>query len=91
MNSIPYQAPWPLTNGLLMTLYAGLWADRNWQNTLIEPEPVYQETVFTGAQGVPIFGRVAIPPDAKGTIIGTYGITGDLENQWFRQIMGRNA
>ena len=91
MHSIPYQAPWPLTNGLLMTIYVGLWAEKNWQATLTDPEPPYQETVFTGAQGVPIFGLVAIPPNPKGTIIGTYGITGDLDNQWFLRIMGRKA
>lgn len=91
MNSISYQAPWPLTNGLLMTLYAGLWADKDWQTTLTESEPVYQENVFIGAQGVPIVGLVAIPPNPKGTIIGTYGITGDLDNQWFLRVMGRKA
>lgn len=91
MNSIPYQAPWPLTNGLLMTLYAGLWAAKDWQTTLSEPEPIYQENVFIGAQGVPIFGLVAIPPNPKGTVIGTYGITGDLEDQWFLRVMGRKA
>lgn len=91
MNSIPYQAPWPFTNGLLMTINAGLWAGKNWQTTLAEPEPIYQEKVFIGAQGVPIFGLVAIPPNPKGTIVGTYGITGDLENQWFLRIMGRKA
>ncbi|MEO0868494.1 MAG: alpha/beta fold hydrolase [Cyanobacteria bacterium J06642_11] len=91
MNSISYQAPWPLTNGLLMTIHAGLWAGKNWQTTLVEPEPMFEEKVFTGAQGVPIFGLVAIPPNPKGTIIGTYGITGDLDNQWFLRIMARKA
>ncbi|MEM6251332.1 MAG: alpha/beta fold hydrolase [Cyanobacteria bacterium P01_D01_bin.156] len=91
MSSIPYQAPWPLNHGLLMTIHTGLWAGKNWQATLNEPEPTYQETIFTGAQGIPIFGLVAIPPNPKGTIIGTYGITGDLENQWFLRIMGRKA
>lgn len=74
-----------------MTLYAGLWAHKNWQRTLTAPEPVYQETIFRGAQGVPLFGLVAVPPNAKGTIVGTYGITGDLDNQWFLRIMARKA
>ncbi|MBT9311320.1 YheT family hydrolase [Leptothoe kymatousa] len=91
MTSTYYRAPWPLNNGLLMTIYAGLWAQKNWQSTLSEAEPVYQETTFTGAQDVPIFGLVAIPPNAKGTIIGTYGITGDLDNQWFLRVMARKA
>ncbi len=91
MNSTPYRAPWLLSNGLAMTLYAGLKAGVNWQRTLAEPEPVYQEKVFTGAQGVPIFGLVAIPDNPIGTIVGTYGITGSLEDQWFLRLMARKA
>ena len=86
-----YRAPWPLTNGFLMTLYVGLQAGKNWQETISEPEPVWQEQIFTGAQGVPIFGLVAIPPNPIGTIIGTYGITGELSDQWFLHIMARKA
>ncbi|MEL6902086.1 MAG: alpha/beta fold hydrolase [Cyanobacteria bacterium J06606_4] len=91
MHPPSYRAPWPLRNGLLMTLYAGLRAPQIWQGTLTEPEPIFQETVFTGAQGVPLFGKVAIPANPIGTIVGTYGITGDLEDQWFLKIMTRKA
>lgn len=91
MASPTYRAPWPLTNGFLMTLYAGLRAGKDWERTIAEPEPVFEEKVFTGAQGVPIFGLVANPPNAKGTIVGTYGITGDLDDQWFLRIMARKA
>lgn len=90
-STTPYRAPWPLNNGLLMTLYTGLRADKNWQSKLSEPEPPYQEHIFTGAQNVPLFGLVAIPPNPIGTIVGTYGITGDLQDQWVLQIMGRKA
>ena len=91
MNSIPYRAPWPLNNGLLMTLYAGLRASKDWQSTISEPEPAFTEKIFVGANEVPIFGLVAIPPNATKTIIGTYGITGSLEDQWFLRIMARKA
>ncbi len=91
MNSTPYRAPWLLSNGLAMTLYAGLRAGVNWQRTITEAEPVYQEKIFTGAQGVPIFGLVAIPANPVGTIVGTYGITGSLEDQWFLRLMARKA
>ena len=74
-----------------MTLYVGLRASSDWQKTIAEPEPIFQEKVFTGAQGVPIFGLVAIPSNPVGTIIGTYGITGDLTNQWFLKIMACKA
>ncbi|EDX84289.1 hydrolase, alpha/beta fold family, putative [Synechococcus sp. PCC 7335] len=91
MLPIPYQAPWPLNNGLLMTLYVGLRASKNWEKTLTQPEPTYHEKIFTGAQAVPIFGLVAIPPHPIGTVVGTYGITGDLEDQWFLRLMARKA
>ncbi|MGC1309465.1 MAG: alpha/beta fold hydrolase [Phormidesmis sp.] len=91
MHFPPYRAPWPLNNGLLMTVYAGLRASHNWQSTLSEPEPVFQEKIFIGADKVPIFGLVAIPPNATKTIVGTYGITGDLKDQWFLRIMARKA
>lgn len=91
MYSSPYRAPWPLNNGFLMTLYAGLRASHRWEETITEAEPDFQSKTFTGAQGVPIFGLVAIPPNPIGTIIGTYGITGDLEDQWFLRIMARKA
>ena len=90
-DSLTYRAPWPLNNGLLMTLHAGLRAGKTWERTIELPEPTFEEKVFTGAQGVPLFGLVAIPPDPVGTVIGTYGITGDLNDQWFLRIMARKA
>lgn len=74
-----------------MTLYTALKASRHWEQTLVEAEPAYQENIFSGAGGVPIFGLVAIPENPRGTIISTYGITGDLNNQWFLRLMGRKA
>ncbi len=74
-----------------MTLYIALWAGRNWDASLTEPEPPYREHVFQGAEAVPIFGISAVPPNAKGTIIGTYGITGTLDNQWYLRLLGRKA
>ncbi|MBE9214586.1 alpha/beta fold hydrolase [Plectonema cf. radiosum LEGE 06105] len=86
-----YNPPWFLRNGVLMTVGAALWGKKNWQTALNLPEPSYQEQVFTGAQGVPLFGLVAIPENPRGTIIGTYGIIGDLEEEWFLNILGRKA
>lgn len=74
-----------------MTLYVARVANRLWQKYTPDPEPIYQSHVFTGAQGVPIYGIAAIPPNPKGTIVGTYGITGTLDNQWFLRILGRKA
>ncbi len=87
----PFLPPWYLASGLAMTVYTAKVASQLWQNQTPDPEPEYRSHVFAGAGDVPIYGLVAIPPQAKGTIIGTYGITGDLDNQWFLQILGRKA
>lgn len=91
MNFPVYSPPPLLKNGLSMTIYAALRANRNWETSITETEPIYQEKIFVGAQGVPIFGMVAIPANPRGTIVGTYGITGTLENQWFLRLLGRKA
>ena len=86
-----FTPPWFLKNGLVMTLYAALWVSRCWENTTNYPKPPYQDTIFLGANNVPIFGWVAIPEKPQGTIIATYGITGELNNQWFLKLLGRKA
>ncbi|NJM72417.1 MAG: alpha/beta fold hydrolase [Scytonema sp. RU_4_4] len=86
-----YSPPWFLQNGIVLTVYTALWAGRHWERTTQNPEPPYEEKIFTGAKGVPIFGWVAIPENARGTIVGTYGITGDLDNQWYLRLLGRKA
>jgi hypothetical protein len=63
----------------------------NWKNFVVDPQPPYQEHVFTGAQAVPLFGLFAIPPQPRGTIVATYGITGKLENQHYLEIFARKA
>ncbi|WP_414564625.1 MULTISPECIES: YheT family hydrolase [unclassified Anabaena] len=80
-----------LKNGIAMTVYTSLWGSRYWQTTTPHPEPQYHKTVFMGAQSVPLFSWVAIPENAHSTIIGTYGITGDLEEEWFLRLLGRKA
>ncbi len=90
-----FTPPWLLKNGLSMTLYAAFRASKNWEASLTEPEPPYQENIFLGKNDVPIFGLLAVPDPNQsrccGTIIATYGITGDLDNQWFLRLMGRKA
>jgi predicted alpha/beta-fold hydrolase len=91
MHSTSYTPPWGLKNGLSMSFYAALVAGKNWEKITQFPEPIYQEKIFIGAQGVPIFGLVAIPENPRGTIVGTYGIVGDLDNQWYLRLLGRKA
>ena len=47
-----YTPPWHLTNGLLMTLYTALRVSKKWEDFTIEPEPIYREHIFIGANGV---------------------------------------
>ncbi|MEH2326037.1 MAG: alpha/beta fold hydrolase [Nostoc sp.] len=87
----PYNPSWFLQNGVIMTVYTALWGKRYWESTTLLLEPSYHEKIFVGSQGVPIFGLVAIPENAHSTIIGTYGITGELETEWFLRVLGRFA
>lgn len=92
MPTLPtFLPPWPLRNGLSMTLYVALVANRTWQRTLDLPPVAAQDHIFMGQGGVLLFGQWAVPPQAKGTIIATYGITGSLDNQWFLEILRRKA
>ncbi|EAW35536.1 YheT family hydrolase [Lyngbya sp. PCC 8106] len=91
MDQLSYTPPFLLKNGLTMTVYAALRAKKTWEKTTPHREPPYQEQIFLGAGKVPIFGQYAIAEQSHGTIIGTYGITGDLDNQWFLRLLGRKA
>lgn len=86
-----YKPPQFLQNGLAMTWFAAGWAGPNWKKTVIDAEPPYQSKIFTGGQNVPLFGLYAIPKNPRGTIVATYGITGDLDDQWLLRIFGRKA
>ncbi len=90
-RDVPFLPPWHLRSGLIMTLYIALVAQRTWASTLQVPPVLYHDHVFRGQGEVPLFGQWAVPPQAKGTLIATYGITGSLENQWFLEILGRKA
>ncbi|MDJ0730659.1 MAG: alpha/beta fold hydrolase [Crocosphaera sp.] len=91
MHLTSYTPPWGLKNGLSMSVYAGLLAGKSWEKNVQFPEPTYEEKIFIGAQETPIFGLVAIPENPRGTIVGTYGIVGDLDNQWYLRLLGRKA
>ncbi|ELR99032.1 YheT family hydrolase [Gloeocapsa sp. PCC 73106] len=91
MQQTVYTPPALLKNGLALTVYTALRSKKDWEKTIIDPPVSYQEAIFTGENGVPIYGLVAIPENPRGTIIGTYGVTGDLENQWYLRLLGRKA
>ncbi|MEA5571143.1 YheT family hydrolase [Calothrix sp. UHCC 0171] len=86
-----YIPPGWLQNGFAMTLHAGFQTSHNWENTVFALEPPYQQQIFTGARNTPLFGLLAIPENARGTVVATYGIAGNLEDQWLLRIWGRKA
>ncbi len=91
MDECSYRPPLLLNTGLAMTLHMAFVAPRNWQNPQNLPEIFWQNQIFLGEQDVPIFAQFAVPKNPRGTIIGTYGITGDLNNQWILKIFAAKA
>ena len=87
----PFVPPWYLQNGLAMTLYTTLVASRSWHQGLDLLPLTYRDHVFKGYGEVPIFGRWAVPSQPRGTVIATYGITGNLDDQWQLEILSRKA
>lgn len=86
-----YNPPRFLRNGVAMTVYTAFWGRKYFESNTLYPEPTYHKTIFMGGQNVPIFCWVAIPKNAHSTIVGTYGITGDLETEWSLRLLGRKA
>lgn len=87
-----YRPPLLLRQGLIMTLHTAWITQSRWQRTLSHlQEPAYRPHRFSGAGAVPIFGWLAVPPEARGTVVATYGITGDLDNQAALRALGRKA
>ncbi|MGF1494760.1 MAG: YheT family hydrolase [Microcoleaceae cyanobacterium] len=89
-----YVPPFALRNGYAMTIYAGLRARQIWEDTVHDPEPSSEqifEHIFSGEKDVPLFSQVALPLNPKATIIATYGITGNLDDQWQLQLLRRKA
>ncbi|HEY9633149.1 MAG TPA: alpha/beta fold hydrolase [Coleofasciculaceae cyanobacterium] len=93
-----YQAPWYLSDGLFQTVASSFWYGTTW-NWWGERVPwlshlpliPWQEQVFTGADGVPIWGMWSCPTNAKATLIITYGITGEAKTAWYAQTLARKA
>jgi len=94
----PYLPPWFLRDGIIQTVVASywygrtweIWRDRVWWMKGYPPLP-WQEKTFLGAEDVPLWGKWVCPPDACGTIILTYGITGDAEQSWYAYLTAYKA
>lgn len=100
MNDVAtiYQPPWYFRNGMVQTLVASYWystawrlvGEKAWWLSQLPPIP-WQGRQFLGADGVPLWGKWAIPPAAKGTVILNYGITGRSDRAWYAHTLARKV
>ncbi|URR36127.1 alpha/beta fold hydrolase [Thermosynechococcus sp. HN-54] len=79
MQSLSYWPPLPLHSGVIHTVFTAY--VQRWG--CLYPWQLQISHVFHGAEGVPLYGEGYWLGRARGTIIATYGITGDLQNQWY--------
>ncbi|MFN4195873.1 MAG: YheT family hydrolase [Thermosynechococcus sp.] len=79
MHSLSYWPPLPLHSGVIHTVFTAY--VQRWG--CLYPWQPQTSHVFHGAEGVPLYGEGYRVGQARGTIIATYGITGDLKNQWY--------
>ncbi|MDC0835452.1 esterase [Leptolyngbya valderiana BDU 20041] len=91
MDFPTYQPPFWLGNGVIMTAYIALRSRRTWEQTICESAPPQREVEFVGAGGTPLYGRLALPDNPKGTFVATYGIVGSLDDQWYLELLRRKA
>lgn len=94
----PYVPPWYLRNGLVQTLATSYWYGKTWNRWRervwwlkgYDPIP-WQAKIFSGAENVPLWGLWACPPNARGTIILTYGVTGNIDRAWYSYLTAYKA
>jgi uncharacterized protein len=93
-----YQPPWPLQDGFVQTIATSYWYGTMWRwwrdrVSWLSHLPVipWQERVFEGADGVPLWGLWSCPQFAKATLILNYGITGTTEGAWYAHVLARKA
>ncbi len=98
MNCFSYEPPWYLRNGLGQTIAITYWYGQSWNLWKEQvrwlkgyPEIRWQETIFSGAEGVPLWGKWACPAKARGTIIINYGLNGDTEKAWYAYLTAYKA
>ncbi|PSO50801.1 MAG: hypothetical protein BRC33_02310 [Cyanobacteria bacterium SW_9_44_58] len=94
----PYLPPWYLRNGIVQTVAANYWYGTAWKQwnhrvwRLRDYSPIpWQEKVFSGANNVPLWGKWACLPQAHGTMIINYGITGNTEDSWYAYLTAYKA
>jgi predicted alpha/beta-fold hydrolase len=86
-----YTSPVWLRDGLAMTLHGAWWSGARWLKQAREHHH-YRPVTVPGADGIPLHGWLTPPVEnQRGTIIATYGITGEIENQWYLRLFAQHA
>ncbi|WP_318722978.1 YheT family hydrolase [Roseofilum sp. SID1] len=95
---IEYQPPFYFSDGLIQTLVVDYWYGKTWKKWGDRaswlshlPQVPWQEQIFTGAEGVPLWGIWSCPTNAQGTIIFNTGIDGIVKNEWYAHLFARKA
>jgi len=96
---IKYQPPLYFNDGLIQTLATKYWYGKTWQRWgdrvpwLSHLPQIYawQEQIFTGAEGVPLWGLWSCPTHVKGTIIFNTGLNGIVKKAWYANLFARKA
>lgn len=97
-SKFDYQPPWYFQDGFVQTVATSYWYGKTWSwwgdrvpwfSHL--PAIPWQEKVFHGADGVPLWGLWSCPKSAKATLILNYGITGTTDGAWYARVLARKA
>jgi predicted alpha/beta-fold hydrolase len=96
---IEYQPPFYFNDGLTQTIVTEYWYGKTWKKwgdrafwlSHLPQVPTWQQHIFTGAEGVPLWGLWTCPTNAKGTIIFNTGLNGIVENAWYANLFARKA
>lgn len=86
-----YTPPIWLRDGLAMTLHGAWWTGARWLKQTNDRHH-YQPVIVPGADGIQLHGWLTpLTENQRGTIIATYGITGEIENQWYLRLFAQHA
>ncbi|MGA0200365.1 MAG: YheT family hydrolase [Prochlorotrichaceae cyanobacterium] len=90
-----YRPPLLLQNPLMLTLAVAWGYQSRWLREHPRFLDSFRDHLFLGAEQVPLYGLYQIPNPAtetpKGTVIATYGITGNLRDQGNLQVFADKA
>ncbi len=91
VSNLTYTPPIWLRDGLAMTLHGAWWTGVRWLNQANDRDH-YRPVTVPGADGILLHGWLTpFAENQRGTIIATYGITGEIDNQWYLRLFAQHA